>query len=124
MANKRLRALYDSKGMCLDCGSRPQSDGYKYCQVCRDYSSKRSKEKYKRKMEAIVKYMGGKCKRCGFSFPSYVYDFHHRNPDTKLFNISGNVVVSKDLDILLNELDKCDMLCANCHRIVEHGNNL
>jgi hypothetical protein len=56
------------------------------------------------------------CKNCGNADPR-VLDFHHRNPIDKSFNISGHI--SKGLSTLLKEVEKCDVMCANCHRIVE-----
>lgn len=63
----------------------------------------------------LIEYKGGKCIKCGYSknYPS-VYDFHHRNPEEKEFRISdGN---TRSLEQLKKEVDKCDLVCANCHR--------
>ena len=46
-----------------------------------------------------------------------VYDFHHRDPSQKDFSISKN---AKSFEKCKQELDKCDLLCANCHRL-RHG---
>lgn len=67
----------------------------------------------KRRDEAID-YLGGKCMRCGGVFPRCVYDFHHRDPATKIDSISNLLGKPK---MLKEELKKCDLLCANCHRI-------
>lgn len=62
----------------------------------------------KRKYEA-VQARGGKCERCGYSANLAALDFHHRNPLTKEFQI--------DMRVFSNtSLDKCELLCANCHR--------
>ena len=51
---------------------------------------------------------------CGES-DSRCLDFHHRDPKTKKFNIADRCKrYSKKA--LQEELDKCDVLCANCHR--------
>lgn len=59
------------------------------------------------------------CKRCGGVFPPCVMDFHHREPAIKSFGIgtSGRAKLSR----VKEEIAKCDLLCANCHRIVEFG---
>jgi hypothetical protein len=57
------------------------------------------------------------CKRCGITNPR-VLDFHHRNPKDKLFTVSN--MRGYALDRLRKEVDKCDVLCANCHRMAEH----
>jgi hypothetical protein len=60
------------------------------------------------------------CERCGFKGPAYVFDFHHRDPATKLYTLSDRYagLGQKKLDA---EVAKCEVLCANCHREVEHG---
>lgn len=54
------------------------------------------------------------CEDCGVEYPSYVMDFHHRDPDQK----SGYVgrMARSGLKKLAIEIAKCDVLCANCHR--------
>lgn len=58
------------------------------------------------------------CCLCGYSEHPAALDFHHRHPDDKKFNISNNLS-SRNWDSILAEIDKCDIMCANCHRI-EH----
>jgi hypothetical protein len=58
------------------------------------------------------------CADCGHSFPSYVMDFHHRDPSTKLFGI-GDAPRGKQQ--LIAEVAKCDVICANCHRERDHS---
>jgi hypothetical protein len=61
-----------------------------------------------------VEYKGGKCHDCGGVFPACVYDFHHLDSSKKDFMIGRT---NRGWDKLRPELDKCDMLCSNCHRI-------
>ena len=72
----------------------------------------------RRKVEAI-KYLGGKCSRCGGVFHPVCYDFHHRNPAEKQF--VWTKIRQMSWDKVHRELDKCDLLCVHCHR-VEHIN--
>lgn len=68
----------------------------------------------------LIEYKGGKCQKCGFDKPiPRVYDFHHRDPKTKEFTISGQKTVG--FEKLKKEVNKCDMLCRNCHAEV-HDN--
>ncbi len=79
---------------------------------------------YKRKRKILaVEYMGGKCKHCGLSLETHpeIYDFHHIDPSTKLKKPSE--LLGGKWSKLISELDKCIMLCSNCHRIV-HANNV
>jgi hypothetical protein len=65
-----------------------------------------------------VEYKGGKCSICGYSKCIAALDFHHTNPiekDKNFFNMRGGLSVS-----LKSELDKCVLLCANCHREEHH----
>ena len=63
--------------------------------------------------------LGLGCKICGYNEHAEALVFHHRNPKEKEFNI-GNVRVSRKR--LLKEIAKCDVLCANCHRIITFNN--
>lgn len=65
--------------------------------------------------QKAVDYKGNKCFDCGQSFPNCVYDFHHINPNTKDMNPSD--IVRLGFEKAKTELDKCVMLCANCHRL-------
>lgn len=63
--------------------------------------------------EKAVAYLGGKCKICGYNKCLSALSFHHKNPEEKSFSISGNHTSSfKKLKV---ELDKCELLCQNCH---------
>lgn len=61
-----------------------------------------------------VVHKGGKCQICGYDKCIDALDFHHRDPNEKEFRIGkGNTM---KWEKVLEELDKCDLLCANCHR--------
>lgn len=73
----------------------------------------------KRKVMAIS-YLGGKCQKCDNEYHPAVYEFHHRDPTEKEGDPSKMTQLSwKRLEA---ELNKCDLLCANCHRLVHHEN--
>jgi hypothetical protein len=82
------------------------------------------KNKYcvdKRRLELKFKahkYKGGKCEECGFKGLPASFDFHHIDPKTKSFSISSDPH-TRSWEKLKEELDKCQLLCANCHREVE-----
>jgi len=59
------------------------------------------------------------CMDCGISYPPYVMDFDHReNKTDNVARLVGNMVA---LQRILDEISKCDIVCANCHRIRTYG---
>jgi hypothetical protein len=57
-----------------------------------------------------------KCLDCGMTSKKVgFFDYHHRDPSKKLFNVSSKICLS--IDNVSREIKKCDMLCPNCHRI-------
>lgn len=71
-----------------------------------------------RHKQKAIEYLGGKCAHCGNKFPPAAYDFHHTNPSEKEGSLSK--ILWYSWDRIQIELDKCILLCANCHRI-EHN---
>ncbi len=60
------------------------------------------------------------CERCGEKHPACL-DFHHRDETTKLFNISlAGSRGKKTVEQMQAEIDKCAVLCSNCHRKLHH----
>lgn len=68
-----------------------------------------------RKRMAVEKF-GGCCLHCKGVFPDCVFEFHHLDPSQKDENPSNTM--SWSIERMWKELDKCVMLCANCHKIV------
>jgi hypothetical protein len=62
-----------------------------------------------------VNYKGGRCEKCGYDRYVGALDFHHKDPNEKEFCISR--IKSRLFDEkVIQELDKCELLCSNCHR--------
>lgn len=76
--------------------------------------------RYRGKKKA-VDYKGGSCEKCDWSGNIAGFDFHHRDPSEKDFEITANTIASMSWDKIKQELDKCSLLCALCHRF-EHSN--
>jgi hypothetical protein len=85
------------------------------CTVCRKEAVQR--RRYKLKIMA-VEYKGGKCSSCGYNKCISALDFHHLYD--KKFSISMNGKICS-WETLRVELDKCILLCANCHRELHHS---
>jgi hypothetical protein len=66
----------------------------------------------KRTKIKLVEYKGGKCECCGYNKSTNVLQFHHKNPEEKDFTIGGKSYSFEKLKI---EVDKCILVCANCH---------
>jgi hypothetical protein len=76
---------------------------------------------YRRRLAAKVAELKQQpCTDCGGSFPACVMDFHHRDASTKVAAIARMIFTSSWPKIEA-EIVKCDLLCANCHRIRTHG---
>lgn len=68
--------------------------------------------------EKLVKLKGGECNICGYKRSLSALHFHHVNPFEKKFNISDR---NKLDDELIEELDKCILVCAACHAECHEG---
>ncbi len=88
----------ETKSLCLTCTGRTHAN---------------------RKKIWAVKYLGGKCKVCGYSKCLRALMFHHKDPSTKKFTISSWYCLSYER--LKKELDKCILLCANHHYELHAG---
>lgn len=77
----------------------------------RGYENKR----YYDKREIVRMAKSVPCTDCGIRYPTPVMDFDHRDPSTKRFNLSRSL--NRALKDVLAEIEKCDVVCANCHRL-------
>ena len=131
-----MKPLIDAdilRRFCKQCGIEKALDkfvkhkqcqnGYSYqCKKCRgrylkDNRGPRGEAENKKNRErkyTLVEMFHRKCHDCGGQFPDYVYDFHHLDPNKKDMKISSFRRIDK---LLLKELEKCIMLCSNCHRV-------
>ena len=82
-----------------------------YCKTC---FNERVKKRWKERKTKAVEYLGGKCSECGYDKCIGALDFHHLDPSTKEAN--WNKVRLWEWSKIESELDKCVLLCSNCHR--------
>lgn len=79
--------------------------------IVRRYHASEFRRRLKQK---LIDYKGGKCYNCGYNKNIQgAYDFHHVNPKDKKFTISTYKIV--DFKKLKKEVDKCILVCKNCH---------
>ena len=72
----------------------------------------------KRTKLKLIEYKGGKCQVCGYDRCASALEFHHINPEEKDFTISG---CSRSFENLKQEVDKCVLVCSNCHKEIHAG---
>ena len=89
------------------------SSGKRIVWKCLECSSDYSYEYKKRNKQKAILYKGGRCQRCDYDKCSAALHFHHVDSSTKSFNISQGI--AKKWDVIKQELDKCILLCMNCH---------
>lgn len=66
-----------------------------------------------------IEYKGGRCSICGYNKCIAALEFHHRDPTQKEFHW-GRMKCST-WNGIVTEIDKCDLLCANCHREIHYN---
>jgi len=89
-----------------------------YCKLCSNAFHTKRVRNVKLKM---IEYKGSSCKHCNLSVGDShyaVFDFHHMDPKTK--DVNFNKIKYQKWDLIQKELDKCILLCSNCHRL-EHA---
>jgi predicted HNH restriction endonuclease len=91
---------------------RKGTDLSAYCKAC---SNTQTVERQRSFKERCVAYKGGKCEVCGYSKYYGAIEFHHKDPTRKDFSVS-HARLTTFSEKIEKELDKCMILCANCHR--------
>ena len=103
--------------ICVSCVS---VENKKWLSENRELYNKRSQQRRWDRKKRAVEYKGGKCENCLGIFPVECFDFHHIDKETK--HKDPGLMMTHSDDSLFKELDKCILLCANCHR-TEHFKN-
>lgn len=86
----------------------------------RDYLIKAVAKRRKRLKEMAIELKGGKCMFCGYKKTNTALDFHHIDGKTKEFGISLDGI-TRSWQRITKELEKCVLVCANCHREIHAG---
>ena len=99
---------------------RNSSFGDKYhwkCLKCQTEAVQKRRNKLK---ELAIEYKGGRCQCCGYNKCYRALEFHHIDPNEKDFGI-GAKGYTKSWEAIKEELDKCVLVCSNCHREIHEG---
>ncbi len=105
------KEMFGTRAICKKHGLTEYSKD-KSCLKCGVEAVQKRRDDIKKK---AVEYKGGKCIKCGYDRYIGALDFHHINPLLKTFSI-GYKGYTRSWEKVKEELDKCDILCANCHR--------
>lgn len=92
--------------------------GGTYCRKCK---AEQSKQKRNNIRKLCYEYLGNKCSKCNEKLD--IYEFHHINEKEKLFEISEGIVKNLSFKKLKPELDKCILVCPNCHQEIHFNEN-
>ena len=140
---KEVQTCHLTTGKIISCGCYAKSNGImkdtgkeKICHLCsnsfiskgggRIYcyecspegldSAARIKHLDRKVKKFLIEYKGGKCEKCGYDKCQGALQFHHLDPSQKEFNLSHkNFGQGTSIEELKKEVDKCILLCANCH---------
>ena len=106
---------------CEDCGEEYEHGGElswghtTSCRACWDRS-----RRFERKNKIVNEVFDGECGKCGYSKCLKSLTLHHRNPEEKEIRLSN--MTRHSWDKIINEVSKCDLLCANCHNELHCSN--
>ena len=107
------------QGLCLKCGEtdpnrfyqrKGRNTKFSRCKTCHNNEQKERVKNYKKQ---AVDYKGGECVKCGYKKCFASLDFHHLDPKQK--DPNWKKMRNWVFDKIKEELDKCILVCRNCH---------
>ena len=111
---RRCAKCGETKGCDAFYGKTKIAQGKRYSSsYCKGCDKARVAARIRRIRAEAVGYAGGKCVGCGYDRCVGALEFHHRDPAGKDFILNRARSFSERMKA---EIDKCDLLCANCHR--------
>lgn len=118
-------AITKSQGQnnCLFCHTKLTGKQIKFCsKECKKEVHKysiyiRQKRTRNERKEYFIEQLGAKCSICGYDKSKYSLSFHHR--ENKKYTISSMLHNNK-IETCQNEIDKCILVCINCHREIHN----
>lgn len=120
---------------CLNCKKRLVGKQTKYCsKQCKQYfllteSRHAYREKTGMSLQSVkginrklllIREMGGGCSICGYNKNISALEFHHVKSELKEFTLDLRTLSNKSDISIKKELDKCILLCSNCHQELHH----
>lgn len=110
----RIVDYRDKTSRCVPCNKKWRKSNSLTDRQKRDQANGRRLDSKR----VAIDYKGGKCIRCGAcKLPECCFQFHHAGSYKKEAHLS-HLLRSKFSPKIVKELDKCALLCANCHAVV------
>jgi hypothetical protein len=112
------------KHVCFQCGKEfviTTKKDRKFCYDCApvdEFGLAHAKAKNAYKKKLIMERYGSSCIKCGYNKCFNALEFHHLNPDDKDKEMTPCTLIRlcKNIEDTFPELDRCQLVCANCHR--------
>lgn len=106
------------KGHCKSCDASAKRDAYA---ADPSHYKARDATRYEARREWLWELKSKPCTDCGLTWPPYVMQFDHiPGRGEKVFGLDMQGVKNRSMDLLLAEMAKCELVCANCHAIRTH----
>ena len=119
--NKSKHTKKGYQSWCRICKNKKENEWYHKKVENKQKRQKQVLDRIRNNKKLVIDYFGGKCNDCGGVFHPSVYDLHHRNPEEKDNNFK--TMLHRSWNKIIKEIEKCDLLCANCHRIRHNADN-
>lgn len=113
---------------CETCGTELKGKQRKFCSnKCKCKASNHTIQNYTeqqnraiRRKAKLVLMKGGECSICGYNKNLSAMIFHHLDPKIKSFELDSRALGNNSWETIMNEADKCILLCSNCHQELHH----
>ncbi len=115
---------------CIVCSNQLTGRQTKFCsRLCKNNFTNNKFQNYKaqqtrghRRRKKLISIKGGICEICGYSNSIHALTFHHKDPSSKLIKVTTRECANNKFETLLNEIEKCQLLCFNCHMELHFDN--
>lgn len=114
----------ETEKFCPKCNTTKPIESFyktnkKYQSYCKSCNHNHTVERQKKFKQQCIDYKGGKCQKCNYNKCFAALEFHHLDPTKKDFTI-GHLKNHSFKNSIKEELDKCILVCANCHREIHY----
>jgi len=105
---------------CVLCWKEIRKESYnrnKQTTLNRNLKNKKRNQEWYRDFKSKLK-----CEKCGETHIACL-DFHHQDRNSKEFEVSNLIYNTYSLEKIMREVEKCIILCSNCHRKLHYVEN-